>query len=108
MKLNFANFNLKSFYGDRTRIRSLLRRLKTIGHSLRKNVSIWEENKHSSRCHFDISKCFTFRKDEGSCFTSSLMNISQSPYEEHRVKTICDREELYFNEDNIGVIAAGE
>lgn len=51
---------------------------------------------------------FTFRKDEGSCFTSSLMNISQSPYEEHRVKTICDREELYFNEDNIGVIAEGE
>ena len=51
---------------------------------------------------------FTFRKDEGSCFTSSLMNISQSPYEEHRVKTICDLEELYFNEDNFGVIAAGE
>ena len=51
---------------------------------------------------------FTFRKDEGSCFTSSLMNISQSPYEEHRVKTICDREESYFNEDNIGVIAEGE
>ena len=32
---------------------------------------------------------FTFRKNEGLCFTSSLMNISQSPYEaEHRVKAI--------------------